>query len=180
MLKPTKEEFIELAKKGNIIPIYKEIIADLETPVSTFLKTEKGRYSYLLESVEGGEKIARYSFLGSDPYLVIKSRGKSIEITKGNTKKRFQTKEDPLREIEKLMQAYRYVNVEGLPRFCGGLVGYIGYDMVRFFEDIPDETHIESENFGKNSHVKCLVSSLEVKHCCKGKNDRVVTEITQV
>ncbi len=137
--KPTKEEFIELAKKGNLIPVYKEIVADLETPVSTFLKIEKGDYSYLLESVEGGEKIARYSFLGCEPSLVFKSRGGNIEIVKGRSKKKFRTKEDALSEIKKLMSQYRFVRVEGLPRFCGGLVGYIGYDMVRFFEDIPDE-----------------------------------------
>ncbi|NQT06049.1 MAG: anthranilate synthase component I [Candidatus Omnitrophica bacterium] len=138
MFRPTKEEFIELAKKGNLIPIYKEIVADLETPVSTFIKAEGGDYSYLLESVEGGEKIARYSFLGSNPSLVFKSKGKNIEIIKGKRKKRFKTKADPLSEIKRLVDAYKFVNVEGLPRFCGGLVGYVGYDMVRFFEDIPD------------------------------------------
>ncbi len=136
---PTKEEFIELAKTGNLIPVYKEVVADLETPVSISLKIEKGEYSYLLESVEGGEKIARYSFLGSEPSIVFKSRGRNIEIIKGRTKKKFRTKEDPLAEIKKLMADYRFVNVEGLPRFSGGLVGYMGYDMVRFFEDIPDE-----------------------------------------
>lgn len=139
MYRPTIEEFIELAKQGNLIPIYKEVVADLETPVSTFLKIEKGDYSYLLESVEGGEKIARYSFLGCEPSLVFKSRGKNIEIIKGKTKKRFQTKLDPLHEIKRLLDSYRFVKVEGLPRFCGGLVGYMGYDMVRFFEDIPDK-----------------------------------------
>lgn len=139
MCKPTKEEFIKLAESGNLIPVYKEIVADLETPVSTFLKTEKGEYSYLLESVEGGEKIARYSFLGCEPSLVFKSKGSNIEIIKRNTKKRFQTKEDPISEIKRLLGSYKFVKVEGLPRFCGGLVGYMGYDMVRFFEEIPDE-----------------------------------------
>jgi len=139
MHKPTKEEFIELAKKGNLIPVYREIVADLETPVSTFIKTEKGDYSYLLESVEGGEKIARYSFLGSDPSLVIRSNGRNIEIAKGGRVKRYRAAGDPLREIEKIIGAYKFVAVDGLPRFCGGLVGYFGYDMVRFFEKIPDE-----------------------------------------
>ena len=138
MIKPSREEFIELAEKGNLIPVYKEIVADLETPVSTFLKIEKGNYSYLLESVEGGEKIARYSFLGCDPSLVFKSKGANIEIIKKGSKKKFKTKNDPLYEIKKILEPYKLVDVEGLPRFCGGLVGYMGYDMVRFFEKIPD------------------------------------------
>ncbi|MEE8359645.1 MAG: anthranilate synthase component I [Candidatus Omnitrophota bacterium] len=139
MFKPTKEEFIELAKNGNLIPVYREIVADLETPVSTFLKVNKSDYAYLLESIEGGVKIARYSFLGCDPSVVIKTKGDNIEIIKGKKKRRFKAKEDPLSEIKKLISPYRFVSVEGLPRFCGGLVGYIGYDMVRYFEDIPDE-----------------------------------------
>jgi anthranilate synthase component 1 len=139
MHKPTKEEFIELAKKGNLIPVYKEIVADLETPVSTFLKVDRNDYSYLLESVEGGVKIARYSFLGCDPSLVIKTRNNNIEIIKGKKKKIYTTKDDPLNEVKKIISSYKFVDVEGLPRFCGGLVGYIGYDMVRYFEDIPDD-----------------------------------------
>ncbi len=139
MIKPTKEEFIELAKQGNLIPVYKEIVADLETPVSTFMKIDRGSYSYLLESVEGGEKIARYSFLGCEPSLVFKSKGANIEIIRGKSKKKFRVKCDPLKEIAKLIAPYKFVAVEGLPRFCGGLVGYMGYDMVRFFEDLPDE-----------------------------------------
>ena len=139
MINPSKEEFIKLSKKGNLIPVYRELVADLETPVSSFLKIDKGDYSYLLESVEGEEKIARYSFLGSDPSLVFKSKGKDIEITEGRKVKRYKTKSNPLVEIKKFMEQFRFVRIEGLPRFCGGLVGYIGYDMVRFFEDIPDK-----------------------------------------
>ncbi len=137
--RPTKEEFFELAQKGNLIPVYRQIVADMETPVSTFLKVRKGKYSYLLESVEGGERIARYSFLGCEPSLIFKSNKKTIEIIKGNKKKTFRTKDDPISEIKKIMSQYKFVSIEGLPRFCGGLVGYMGYDMVRFFEDIPDD-----------------------------------------
>jgi anthranilate synthase component 1 len=139
MICPSKQEFVKLAEKGNLIPVYKEIAADLETPVSSFLKIDKGGYSYLLESIEGEEKIARYSFLGSNPSLVFKSKGKDIEINEGKKTRRFKTKSDPLTEIRKFMGGFRFVNIKGLPRFCGGLVGYMGYDMVRFFEDIPDE-----------------------------------------
>lgn len=150
---PSEKEFIEKAKLGNLIPVYKEILADLETPVSAFAKIDfsEGDYSYLLESVEGGEKIARYSFLGANPSLILKSKGKEIEIieldqrsdTLGRSPrykvKRFTVEEGPLSKIKELMNGFKFVKVEGLPRFCGGLVGYMGYDVVRFFEKLPDK-----------------------------------------
>ncbi|MDD5465054.1 MAG: anthranilate synthase component I [Candidatus Omnitrophica bacterium] len=141
MIKPTFKEFLKLSSKGNVIPVYKEINADLDTPVSAFLKIKQGNYSFLLESVEGQEKIARYSFLGTDPSLIFKSKGRQIEIidTARNKKRSFITGSSPLAEIKKIMRDFRSVEVAGLPRFYGGLVGYIGYDMVRFFEDIPDK-----------------------------------------
>ena len=141
MYKPSLKEFLKLTQKGNVIPVYKEINADLDTPVSAFLRIRQGDYSFLLESVEGQEKIARYSFLGTDPSLIFKSKGKQIEvidITRGK-KRQFVTKATPLEEIKKIMQDFRSVELEGLPRFYGGLVGYMGYDTVRFFEKIPDK-----------------------------------------
>lgn len=141
MYHPSLKEFLKLSAKGNVIPVYKEINADLETPVSAFLKIKRSDYSFLLESVEGQEKIARYSFLGANPGLVFKSKGKLIEIIDlaGNKKRRFITGDSPLDEIKKIMRDFRSVRVAGLPRFYGGLVGYIGYDTVRFFENIPDK-----------------------------------------
>ena len=133
MYYPSKQEFIKLSKKGNLIPVYQEVLADLETPVSAFMKIAKENYAYLLESVEGTEKIARYSFLGSNPSLIFKSKGKNIEIFEGALRRKFST-EDPLLEIKKILGKYKFVPVDELPRFCGGMVGYIGYDMVRFFE----------------------------------------------
>ncbi|MBL7070990.1 MAG: anthranilate synthase component I [Candidatus Omnitrophica bacterium] len=138
MIYPSKKEFIGLSKKGNVIPVYKEISADLETPVSSFLKIDSGDYSYLLESVEGEEKIARYSFLGSNPSLVFRSKGMDVEIREGEKLRRYKADSDPLEEIKNLMSQFKFVSIKGLPRFCGGLVGYIGYDMVRFFERLPD------------------------------------------
>ncbi|MBU4376910.1 MAG: anthranilate synthase component I [Candidatus Omnitrophica bacterium] len=139
MYYPSKKDFIKLAKRGNLIPVYKEIEADLETPVSSFLKIDEGDYSYLLESIEGEENIARFSFLGANPSLVFKSKGRRIEITENKRTKRFVTSRDPLSEIKKIMKQFKFVKVDGLPRFSGGLVGYLGYDMIRFFEEIPDE-----------------------------------------
>ena len=150
MYYPSKQEFIAKSSQGNLIPVYREILADLETPVSAFQKIDEGEYSYLLESVEGGEKIARFSFLGSRPSLIIKSKDKKIEIIEMDNRtpepgrepkckvKKFAFKGDPLTKIKELMDNFKFVQVEGLPRFCGGLVGYMGYDTVRFFEQLPD------------------------------------------
>ena len=141
MYYPSLKEFLRLTNKGNVIPVYKEINADLDTPVSAFLKIQQGDYAFLLESVEGQEKIARYSFLGIEPKLIFKSRAKHIEIIdcKSNKIRSFVTRDTPFEEIEKIMRDFRTVEVAGLPRFYGGLVGYIGYDAVRFVENIPDK-----------------------------------------
>ncbi len=136
---PSKEHFLKLAQNGNLIPVYKEISADLETPLSSFLKINHRPYTYLLESVEGGENIARYSFLGSNPSLIFKSKGKNIEIVREKKIEKFVTKHDPLYELKKILSQFKFVKLKELPRFCGGLVGYLGYDMVRFFEKLPDK-----------------------------------------
>ena len=132
---PKIEEFRQLAEKGNLIPVYKEILADTYTPVTAFLKLG-GSPSFLLESVEGGEKWARYSFLGSRPAKVIKGRGNTLEVIEGPHPSQFFETDNPIGWIKKEISAFRPVEVEGLPRFFGGLVGYIGYDMVKFFEPI--------------------------------------------
>ncbi len=128
MYHPTFEEFSATARHGNLIPIYKEILADLETPVSAFLKIDDGRYSYLLESVEGGEQWARYSFLGSRPTVIVEARGSRVEVRRGERVEVMETP-DPLRAVEKVMADYTPVSVPGLPRFFGGAVGYVGYDV---------------------------------------------------
>jgi len=138
MYYPGKKDFLKLAKKGNLIPVYREILADFETPLSAFAKIDTTSFSYLLESVEGGERIARYSFLGSNPSLVFMSKGRKITLIEGKRKKVYTTKNDPLEEIKNIMKKFSPVTLKGLPRFAGGLVGYMGYDFVRFFERIPD------------------------------------------
>lgn len=141
MYYPDLKEFLKLSKKANVIPVYKEISADLDTPVSAFLKIRKDDYAFLFESVEGQEKSARYSFLGSNPSLIFKSKGRNIQITYPHTDKtiRFITRLDPLAEIKKIMKDFKAAHIKGLPRFYGGFVGYIGYDMVRFFERLPNK-----------------------------------------
>ncbi|OGO43099.1 MAG: anthranilate synthase component I [Chloroflexi bacterium RBG_16_58_8] len=123
MYYPTLAEAKKLKKLGNLLPVSREIKADLETPVSAYLKIARGSYSFLLESVEGGERLARYSFLGTEPSLVI-TTGKEKSV-------------DPLEIIEKEFRRIRLIPVEGLPRFHGGMVGYLGYEVARYFEKLP-------------------------------------------
>ena len=139
---PTEAEFVKLARRGNVIPVSAALTADLETPVSAFLKLDDGRFSFLLESVQGTDKLARYSFLGSRPRLVITSIGRHVELSefRGGRRarlRRFDTAGDPLAEVERLMRGFRAVARPGLPRFCGGLVGYLAYDIVQFLERVP-------------------------------------------
>ena len=132
MYYPDKERFIELSKKGNLIPVYRDILTDFETPLSAFTKIDKGDYSFLLESGEGGERRARYSILGSEPSLIFSSKGGKITITEGKMSSNFISKSDPIDDLKKILNRYKFVDVKGLPRFSGGLVGFFGYDMVRF------------------------------------------------
>ncbi|MFH1578282.1 MAG: anthranilate synthase component I [Candidatus Omnitrophota bacterium] len=161
MFYPSEKEFKRLAKKGNLIPVYKEIRADLDTPVSAFLKIRRGRYNYLLESVEGAQAIARYSFLGTEPALVLRSKGDKMDIFDNHKKqsRQFKLKTDPLDEIKKIMSKFRFVVHNDLPRFCGGFVGYLGYDVVRFFEKIPDKN---SDHLGVWDSVWILSDTLLV------------------
>lgn len=136
MFYPSRDIFTTLAKKGNLIPVYREIMADMDTPVSAFRKLDDGRFSYLLESIEGGEKWGRYSFLGSSPSVIIRSKGNLVEtITDGITVQ--QQASDPLDCVKELLAQFTPVEVDGLPRFFGGAVGYLGYDMIRHFESLP-------------------------------------------
>lgn len=135
---PTFSEFVDQAAQGNIVPVYTEILADMETPVSAFKKIDRGNWSYLLESVEGGEKWGRYSILGSGDASVFRSRGRYFEILRNDSVVKYGHSSSPLDELEAMFSGYRPVVNAALPRFFGGAVGYCGYDMVRFFEKLPD------------------------------------------
>jgi anthranilate synthase component I len=137
MYQPSFEEFANMAQRGNLIPVYREILADVETPVSVLMKLQEKDHVYLLESVEGGEKWGRYSFLGTDAGVIFQVRGKEVIITeKGRVAKRAHNG-DPMQYLRDLLGRYQPVSVPGLPRFYGGAVGYLGYDMVRYFEKLP-------------------------------------------
>ncbi len=126
-----------LSKRGNVIPLSMRIPSDLETPVSAYLKLAAGKkYSFLLESIEGGEKLARYSFIGFDPFQVIEANATTVTLRKGNSSHVVAT--EPLTFLRELMSVYRPVAVEGLPRFTGGGVGYFTYDTIRWVERLPD------------------------------------------
>jgi anthranilate synthase component I len=135
MKQTTFEEFVELSRRGTFVPVVKEIIADLLTPVSAFLKiAEHSDYAFLFESVEGGERVARYSFLGKDPFLVLKARGgKTIIDRNGVTS---ESDEPFIKVLRRLMAEFRSPYVPGLPRFTGGAVGVISYDASPSFEPV--------------------------------------------
>jgi len=132
-MQPNFKTFQEYSGQGNVAPVWKVLAADLETPVSAYLKLAAGeKYSFLLESVEGGERIGRYTFLGADPFLRVVARGGEIEIAEGDrVEQRSGNVFDVLRE---LVGRYRPAPVEGLPPFTAGAVGYAGYDLVRLIE----------------------------------------------
>src|SRR5882672_12236501 len=124
-MQPSLDEVKTLQSQGNVIPVYKSVIADFLTPVSAFLKLEKDRsHAFLLESIEGGERIARYSFLGGDPFLI----------------RRYRDGQPPdfMESLRATMARFKSVKLPNLPPFTGGAVGYFGYDMVRTIEDIPN------------------------------------------
>jgi len=127
MYYPTLDEVRRLHKQGNLVPVYREIVADLDTPVSAFLKIARGNHSFLLESVEGGEHLARYSFIGTEPSLVLKASEDNPT--------------DPLLLIENELSKYKAAPVAGLPRFHGGMVGYLGYEVSGYFEKLPSPDH---------------------------------------
>jgi anthranilate synthase component 1 len=137
MVTPTLDEVKDLALKGNVIPVCTRILADTETPVSVWLKLFADEpVSFLLESVTGGDKVGRYSFIGGRPFLTFKSNKQEWEVG-GTVNERGNG--DPIARLRSLLAKYKAVHVEGLPRLCGGAVGYFSYDSVRLFEEIPDK-----------------------------------------
>ncbi|MFN3966768.1 MAG: anthranilate synthase component I [Endomicrobiia bacterium] len=206
MFNPTLEEFIQFSKKSNIIPLYKEIFTDCDTPVSTFYKLGLNQeYSFLLESVEESERWGRYSFISWAPKLIFTSKNNRFELRKNNkeiVKAGFSN--NPLIELKKIFSEYIPANLEGLPLFWGGAVGYIGYEMVHCFENIPEnkndflklndavflftDTMIIFDHF---THKTKIVSNIEIEknisrsqlkkkyvNACK-KIDSIISELSK-
>ena len=156
MQSPTLEEFLKLADQGNLIPVTARILADIETPLSAYRKIRGQGESFLFESVEGGEHLGRYSFVGCNPRAVIKQTGSKIEVIQdGKVVEKFAIPapgkepcencvKDGLEVVERVMKKYRAVTLPGLPRFTGGAVGFIGYEFIHDVEPVvPRPTHDE-------------------------------------
>ncbi|WP_456401146.1 anthranilate synthase component I [Persephonella sp.] len=131
-------EFEKLSKDHNVIPVYKEILFDLDTPLSVFTKLKSdNRFNFLFESVEKGETIGRYSFIGSSTPVYIRSKKKFVEFYE-NGKIFYKETEDPIEELKRFMSRFKPVKLNDLPPFWGGLVGYLAYDLIHFYEPVPD------------------------------------------
>ncbi|HCI86140.1 MAG TPA: anthranilate synthase component I [Dehalococcoidia bacterium] len=182
---PDPDTFKELANDHNLIPVYREISADLETPVSAYLKTATGKHSFLFESVEGGENLARYSMLGTEPSEVL-TTGAGTEY--GEV--------DPLNLLRERMSTVKYAHVEGLPKFHGGAVGYLAYDTIRYFEptvqpisdeksglDIPEAVFMMTDSILIFDHVRhsiFVVSHAAVNSDIDAAYDRATSKIEEV
>jgi anthranilate synthase component I len=136
MIQPDFKTFCRLARQGNLVPVYETYTADLLTPVGAHLRIARGaKYSFLLESVEGGENIARYTFVGANPAEVFRARGRQCTLESGVTRTQFQ--DNPVEHLRRLTQRYHPVRMPGLPPLIAGAIGYFAYDMVRLVERIP-------------------------------------------
>jgi anthranilate synthase component I len=133
-LNPSLDEFAELAKRGNVIPIFAEFVADGETPVSAFRKLDRGGYSFLFESTEKNDVSGRFSFVGVEPRVIIQSYGREFRVVDHGNERQFEMTSDPVDEVRKLMSRYEFVSRPELPRFAGGAVGFLGYEAIHFFE----------------------------------------------
>jgi len=134
---PSFQEFRRLAKTSNAVPVYRQLLGDSLTPVLAYARLSTGPYGFLFESVIGGEKIARYSFLGTDPYLAFRYRHGEVEVERDGKVRRVRTK-DPLSLLQKYVRRIRAARIPELPPFTGGAVGYASYDIVRTVEELPE------------------------------------------
>jgi anthranilate synthase component I len=143
-ISPAREDVYKLFEQGDLVPVYRTMLADLETPVSVYLKlTQANKPSFLLESVEGGEQVGRYSFLGVNPRGVITVKGNTVHHKNNgsSSSRELEPNEDPLHVIKQELDRLTPVHVDGLPRFVGGAVGYLSYDVVRHFERLPETAY---------------------------------------
>lgn len=149
--RPDFAEFSDLARRYSVVPVYRRLLSDMITPVSAFARLDAGDWSFLFESVIGGEKVGRYSFLGGWPFLTFQSYGPQIHL-QTDAEERIYESADPYAELGRLIQQYEAPPLRGLPRFIGGAVGYVAYDAVRYFERLPnappDDRHVPDLCFG--------------------------------
>ena len=148
---PTSAEFQSLAKQSRFVPVYRQLTADTLTPVTAYQRIASGAWAFLFESVIGGEKVGRFSFVGSNPFLTITAIDTKVVIDHINHERREFESADPLKELDHLVSQYQSASIPGLPRFCGGAVGYAGYDVIRYTENLPnvptDDRHLPDLSF---------------------------------
>jgi anthranilate synthase component 1 len=149
---PNFQDFVELARRSSVVPVYRRLVSDTLTPVSAFCKLNRGGSSFLFESVIGGEKVGRYSFVGSGPFLHFEALGRDVRVSKpagaagadvvesahGGLPTGADAGRDPFQALQALLARHRAEHIPGLPRFCGGAVGYVAYDAVRYTEELPN------------------------------------------
>ncbi len=134
---PPEDDFAEYAQQARFVPVFRQLTSDSLTPVTAWQRLNEGDWSFLFESVVGGEKIGRYSFVGSRPFLTMTARGQRVQLLHHDGSTEEWDSEDPLKDLDRLLARYPCVQVPGLPRFCGGAVGFAGYDVVRYTEQLP-------------------------------------------
>ena len=155
---PSMDEFCELGRHGNVVPVFAEFIADNETPVSAFKKLDGGGYGFLFESTEKNDESGRFSFVGIDPRIVIKTHGHQLQIFELGVERRAEITSDPLDELRKLMARYQFVSNPKLPRFSGGAVGFLGYEAIHSFE--PKVPTAERDELQLPEMIFMITSSL--------------------
>ena len=155
---PSMDEFCQLGRHGNVVPVFAEFIADNETPVSAFKKLDGGGYGFLFESTEKNDESGRFSFVGIDPRIVIKTHGQRLQIFELGVERRTETTSDPLDELRNLMARYQFVSNPKLPRFSGGAVGFLGYEAIHSFE--PKVPTAERDELQLPEMIFMITSSL--------------------
>src|SRR5437773_1351689 len=155
---PSMDEFCQLGRHGNVVPVFAEFITDNETPVSAFKKLDGGGYGFLFESTEKNDESGRFSFVGIDPRIVIKTHGHQLQIFELGVERRAEITSDPLDELRKLMARYQFVSRPELPRFSGGAVGFLGYEAIHSFE--PKVPTAERDELQLPEMIFMITSSL--------------------
>ncbi|GAB5442111.1 MAG: anthranilate synthase component I [Fuerstiella sp.] len=135
---PSPEEFLRHANEARFVPVFRQLTSDTLTPVTAYDRLADGQWSFLFESVVGGEKIGRYSFVGSGPFLSLTAWDRKVQLRHADGKTESWASEDPLVDLDQLLSKYRCVHLPELPRFCGGAVGFAGYDVIRYTEHLPN------------------------------------------
>src|SRR5438105_1071551 len=160
MLRPSLEEFHRLAERGNLVPVVAEIVSDVETPVGAFAKIGREGFSFLFESAERNEESGRFSFIGISPLAVISSRGSEFALWGKSASVTKRTVSDPFEQLQSILAGFRFLSRNDIPHFQGGAVGFVGYDVVRFFE--PKATIHPRDDLGLPDMLFMIAGTLMV------------------